>query len=143
MITDDVDTEEPVREGEQNEAPKQKKSQRRSFEKVRRNLTDEELLSTGVQKMMLDELDRLEGGEAELRSTAKSLSETTTALAVANEKLKQRHAFDVLSTGTVAVGSLIFGAAFSINDNNKLFGILIVFSVVLVGVGIAAKVVRS
>ena len=25
MITDDVDTEEPVREGEQNEAPKQKK----------------------------------------------------------------------------------------------------------------------
>ena len=93
--------------------------------------------------MILDELDRLEGGEAELRSTAKSLSETTTALAVANEKLKQRHAFDVLSTGTVAVGSLIFGAAFSINDNNKLFGILIVFSVVLVGVGIAAKVVRS
>ncbi len=141
MAIDD-DTEEPIGEGGQDETQKPK-GQRRSFGKVRRELTEEELGSSGVQKMMLDELERMEGAEAELKSTARDLYEARTSLAVATEKLKPHHAFDVLSTGTVAAGSLIFGAAFSTNDNNKLFWTLIFISVVLVGVGIVAKVVRS
>lgn len=141
MAADD-ETEEPQVEGQIDGTPKSK-GRRQSFGKVRRELTEDELGSSGVQKMMLDELDRMDGAETELKTISQKYYDTQSSLAVAEEKLKTHHAFDVLSTGTVAIGSLIFGAAFSTGQNDKLFWTLVVISVVLVIVGIAAKVLRS
>jgi hypothetical protein len=142
MAADEDETEEPQGEGQIDGTPKSK-GRRQSFGKVRRELTEDELGSSGVQKMMLDELDRMDGAETELKSISQKYYDTQSSLAVAKEKLKTHHAFDVLSTGTVAVGSLIFGAAFSTGQNDKLFWTLVVISGVLVVVGIAAKVLRS
>ena len=142
MATDEEETEEPQGDGGSDGAPKSK-GRRQSFGKVRRELTEDELGSSGVQKMMLDELDRMDGAEAELKTISQKYSESQSSLAVATEKLKTHHAFDVLSTGTVAVGTLTFGAAFSSGDNIKLFWTLIAISIMLVCVGIAAKVLRS
>ena len=142
MAEEEDETEEPHRDGEKDGTPKSK-GRRQSFGKVRRELTEDELGSSGVQKMMLDELDRMDGTEAELKVVSQKFYETQSSLAVAQEKLKTHHAFDVLSTGTVAIGSLIFGAAFNAVGDNKLFWTLILVGVVLVVVGIAAKVLRS
>lgn len=142
MAANDDDTEEPHGNDGEEEAPKSK-GRRQSFGHVRRELNEDELSSPGVQKMMLDELDRMDGSERELRKISKELSEAKSSLAVAEEKLKTHHAFDILSTGAVAAGTLIFGVAFSPTIDKEIFWITITISVILVGVGIIAKVIRS
>ena len=145
MHGEDDDTEEPqsaVVDSAGGHAPQPKK-RRRSFGKVRRELTEEELDTSGVQKMLLDEVDRLEGAEIDLKSTSEKYHEANTKLEVAKEKLKTHSAFDIISTGTVAVGSLLFGAAFNWKDDSTLFWILIMLGVVLIAVGVAAKVMRA
>lgn len=145
MHGEDDDTEEPqgaVVDGSEGHAPQSKK-RRRSFGKVRRELSDEELDTSGVQKMLLDEVDRLEGAEIDLKSTLEKFHDATTQLEVAKEKLKTHNSFDLISTGTVAVGSLLFGAAFNWKNDSALFWILIILGVVLIVIGIAAKVKRA
>ena len=66
MAVDEDETEEPQSDAGIDGTPKSK-GRRQSFGKVRRELTEDELGSSGVQKMMLDELDRMDGAEAELR----------------------------------------------------------------------------
>jgi hypothetical protein len=119
------------------------KRRRRSFGNVRRELNEDELDTSGVQKMLLDELDRLESAELDLKSTSEKYHEANTKLAVATEKLKTHNAFDIMSTGTVAVGSLLFGAAFNWQNDTTLFWILSVLGIFLVIVGVIAKVIRA
>ncbi len=121
----------------------QHKKPRRSFGKVRRELTEEELDTSGVQKMLLDEVDRLEGVEIDLKSTSERFHGANTQLEVAKEKLKTHNSFEIISTGTVAVGSLLFGAAFNWKDDSTLFWILICLGCMLIVIGIAAKVLRA
>jgi len=144
MSVVDEETEEPealAARGDENSP--QPKGRRRSLGKVRRELTEEELGSPGVQKMLLDEVDRLDGIEGDLKSVSEKCQATETKLAVANEKLKTSGAFDIISIGTIAIGSLLFGAVFSMEDNQELFWIIIVISLILVAAGIGAKVKRA
>lgn len=145
MNGEDNDTEEPQSAGADSavgQIPQAKKS-RRSFGQVRRELTEEELGASGVQKMLLDELDRLEGVEADLKSISVKYYEFSAELQVANEKLRTHKAFDILSTGAVAVGSLLAGASFNWKDNGELFWWLIIISGILMLIGIIAKVIRA
>jgi hypothetical protein len=145
MAGQDDDTEEPGRDGsaKAGEEVAEPKGRRLTFGKVRRELSEDELSSSGVQKMLLDELDRMNGAEGELKVVAGKYYEASTKLAVSSEKLKTHNGFDVISTGTIAVGSLLFGAAFSIKDNATMLATLIGLSIVLVIIGIVAKVMRA
>lgn len=145
MSVTDIDTEEPENgiQGRSIGSAPEPKGRRLSFGKVRRELTEDELGSSGVQKMLLDELDRMDGAEAELKTISAKYHDTNTALAVYKEKLKTHNAFDIISTGTIAVGSLIFGVVFSLQGNDKVFWMLVVLSVVFVAIGIFAKVTRA
>lgn len=145
MSNNDDDTEEPD-DGDQNVTDigtPQPKGRRLSFGKVRRDLTEEELSSSGVQKMLLDELDRMDGVEDELKSVAANYYEARTSLAVSEEKLKTHNAFDILSTGSIAIGSLLFGAAFSFNQDVQKFWVLVATSLVLIAIGVIAKVFKA
>lgn len=143
MSTLDDDTQEPVGGDQERAGTPEPKGRRLSFGKVRRDLTEDELGSSGVQKMLLDEIDRLDRIEEELRFTSINYHETSAALAVTEEKIRTHRAFDVISTGGVAAGSLLFGVAFSLQGNEKVFWVLIVLSIIIVAVGIVAKVVRA
>ncbi|UGY08311.1 hypothetical protein [Phyllobacterium pellucidum] len=145
MAATDVDTEEPDTgdQGGTNSSAPEPKGRRLSFGKVRRELTEDELGSSGVQKMLLDELDRMDGAEIELKTMSTRFHETNAALAVSQEKLKTHNAFDIISTGGIASGSLLFGVAFSLQGNDKLFWVLVALSVITVLVGILAKVIRA
>jgi hypothetical protein len=133
----------PTVAGFEDEASPQPKGKRRSFGQVRRELTEAELSSPGVQKLLLDELDRMDGSEIELRAVSEKYYMTNTSLAIAQEKLKTHNAFDIISTGTVAFGSILFGAAFSFMSNGTAFWLMVVLGGLLIVTGIAAKVVRA
>lgn len=145
MADGDDETQEPQDAAPEapDEAAPQPKGRRRSFGKVRRELTEAELGSSGVQKMLLDELDRMDGSEADVKLLSDKYHETNTLLAVTREKLKTHNAFDIISTGTVALGSILFGAAFSFKDVIIAFWLMIILGAALVIVGIVAKVVRA
>ena len=145
MADSDDETKEPTDDSaaESEAGAPQSKGRRRSFRQVRRELNEDELGSSGVQKMLLDELERMDGAENELKSVKMKYFEAEKSLAVTSEKLKTHHAFDLLSTGTVAIGSLVFGGALSLENTDRLFWILVVVSLILVAIGIIAKVVRA
>lgn len=85
----------------------------------------------------------MDQSEIELKSVSQKYYVEKAALAVAQEKLKTHNAFDVLSTGSVAIGSLLFGAAFSFREGDTQFWIGISLSIVLIIIGIIAKVMRA
>ncbi len=145
MSVTDADTEEPDDgdHGGRGDSTPQPKGRRLSFDKVRRDLTDEELGSSGVQKVLLDELDRMDGVVVELKSVSTKYHQAKTNLAVSNEKLKTHNSFDILSTGSIAAGSILFGIAFNVKDNDKLFLVLVGISIITVLIGITAKVNRA
>lgn len=93
--------------------------------------------------MLLDEIDRLDRIEEECRSISTKYHETRTDLSVSREKIRTHNAFDVLSTGGIAAGSLLFGVAFSLQENEKIFWVLIALSIIIVAGGIVAKVMRA
>tara|TARA_Y100001947_G_C10297199_1_gene285488 strand:+ start:611 stop:1048 length:438 start_codon:yes stop_codon:yes gene_type:complete len=145
MVGKDEETEEPLDGsiGTAQEASPQPKVRRRSFGKVRRELSEDELGSPGVQKMLLDELERLDGIEEKLNSVSTEHQTTSESLAVAEQKLKTHTAFDVISVGTVAAGSILIGAAINFVGSAPAFWIPLVVGIVLIVVGVVAKVIRA
>ena len=144
MLQQDTETKE-LRNDDESEANNDslKTGRRVSFGKLRRELTDDELKSSGVQKLLLDELDRMEGESATMKSLSIKYNNNREALAVAEAKLKTSNAFEIISTATVASGSMLFGAAFSLESGGHPNTIMIVMGVVLVVVGVSAKFMRS
>ncbi len=146
MVIKDDETEEPsdeVPEG-QKDGTGQSKGRRASFQKLPQDITPEDLASAGYHKMVIVELNRLDDVEVEFKSVTKEYHEANTSLSVMNERLKTHNAFEVISTGSIAIGSALFGAAFSFKeDTSTFFWILVILSLMLVLVGAIAKVMRS
>jgi hypothetical protein len=114
---------------------------RRSFRHARRELTDEELPETGVTKMMLDEIDRLEGECFSLRELSDRFHDADKQVGILEEKLKQRTGFDILTGGALAIGSALTGFAPNMWSSNHLATIVVALAgFVLTAVGVVAKV---
>lgn len=90
-----------------NESPKPRKA----FSKLRRELSDEELNSTAVQKLLLDNLDQLENKNFELESIQEKYYEVDKDKAVLEEKLKNAQSTEILYTFTLTIGAAIIGLA--------------------------------
>ncbi|TPK39689.1 hypothetical protein [Mesorhizobium sp. B2-5-3] len=101
--------EEPPPAVPQQEAPQSKG--RRSFTGLRRELSDEELKSSGVQKMLLDDLDRLERELFDAQSYRDKFYEADKRAAILTEQATKSTGWDILSTLTIAVGSALLGFA--------------------------------
>ncbi len=105
-------------------------------------LTDEEMASSGTQKMILDSIEQLQQEVEELKGFRDKYYEADKKIGILQEKAKTKIALEVLSTGSIAVGG---GAlAFSRTvwaDPNGLGMMLAIFGAVMTGVGIAAKVI--
>jgi hypothetical protein len=121
------------------EAPK---SRHRAFSKVKRELSDEDLNSRGVQMLLLDYLAQAEEEVAMLKSFRDKYHEADKRNGVLEEKLKADVAAEVLSTGTIAIGAaaLVYGP--STWSNQPSAAIAVAFGAVLTLVGILAKVIR-
>ncbi|MEJ6399364.1 hypothetical protein [Yoonia sp. 208BN28-4] len=139
---DDDESEEPSRPTDIAIPPENlPKGHRQSFRNLRRDLSEDELSSPGVQKMVMDEFDRL---DTELRiaqgDAAKYQSEAV-KVARLEEKIKTHLGFEILSAGGIAIGPFFMALAYSNNESTLATPVAIGGAVILVA-GIFAKVVK-
>jgi hypothetical protein len=125
----------------QTEAPKALGGHR-SFAKARRELTEDELAAPAVQKLLLDEVDRLEFENEELSQYKDKFHAADKAVAVLGEKQKRNVSHEIISGSCLAVGSAALVFAPSLWSAQPAGYFCIAFGVVLLVGGIWAKVVR-
>jgi hypothetical protein len=117
---------------------------RRALSGLKRELTDDELASTGAQKLLLDLLEQSQEENENLKSFRDRFYASDKQLGVLQEKLKTKIGFEVLSTAAIAVGGASLGFSRSVWSDPSGYGwMLLVFGVLMTVAGIIAKVIRS
>ena len=117
---------------------------RRSFRKVRRELNEEELSSPAAQRLILDELDRLEEENSVLQNVREDFHRVDKKACVLEEKLKKHNALDILSSAALIAGSLTLGYSPKVWNNADATGpVLLVVGVLLIAGAIWRKAARS
>lgn len=114
---------------------------RRSLSRVRREMTDEELAQPAFQKLMMDELERLDRACEDLLPYRDKFAEADKRCAILTEKLKPKVAADVFFGGCTTIGSIMVGLAPSVWTVGVVGYAILGLGIALVGAGIAAKVI--
>lgn len=141
MTEPDYDDQAPEDTGE-GEALSHSKG-RKAFRKLRRELSDEELSSPAVQRLLLDDIERLEKENGKLIEFQDSFYAADKGVAVLTEKLKTNVAQDIIFGVCLTVGAALIGLSPSIWTAGKPDGwISIALGFVLILGGIASKVVK-
>lgn len=117
-------------------------SGRKSFAKLRRELSDEELSSPAVQRLLLDEIERLDTERNELNSFRTKFHDSDKKASILEEKLKSKVSIEVLHVACITVGAAALGYAPSIWQNQPTAWMSAIFGVVLIIAGLAAKAVK-
>jgi len=113
-----------------------------AFSRLKRELSDDELASPGVQKLLLDYLARAEDEIKQLKSFRDRYIESYSQNGILNERLKTSTGIEVISVATLTIGAAIAGAASSLWKDQPAGWLAIAFGAILVFAGIMAKVVR-
>lgn len=108
---------------------------RKALSNVRRELSEEELKSPAVQRMLLDELERLETEVGDLRVFKDSFYSADKDAAVLRERLRASVARD----SGLAIGAAILGLAPSLWSSQPIGGIVVALGVALVVFALLAK----
>ena len=111
---------------------------RQALRDLRRELTNEDLASPGVQKMLLDELARADGDCELLNGYVTRFHDADKRAAVLEEKLRAQTALEIAFGVGVGLGGAIMGLAPSLWDKDP-FGYLalIVGSLLIIGASVA------
>jgi uncharacterized membrane-anchored protein len=125
----------PVRTG----APKTRKA----LSRLKRELTEVEISQPGVQKMILEDQERIEGENRELRIFRDKFYEVSLRVAVLEAERKRSIAWEVLSSGCLALGSVAIGFARSMWSSQPEGWEVLIFGAILLLVGIAARSFRQ
>ena len=114
---------------------------RRSFSRARREMNEEEETQSGVQKMMLDEVDRLENENGALKSFVGRYHDADKKSAVLEEKLTKHHSSEIVYSALMTVGAAAIGYSASAGADGSPDFVILVFGLVLVIAGIVSKVI--
>lgn len=112
-------------------------SGRKSFAKLRRELSDEELSSPAVQRMLLDEIERLDAEREELVSFRKKFHDSDKRAAILEEKFKTKISIEIIHLACMTVGAAAIGYAPSQKGLTAW-----IFGGILIVAGIVARVVK-
>lgn len=115
---------------------------RRSLSNVRRELSEDELKSPAVQRMLIDEIERLERENVDLRDFRDKYYESDKRASILVEKDKERQSVQVVFVVCLTVGAALLGYAPSLWNNQPGGMLSIIFGVVLIAGGIVSKVVK-
>jgi hypothetical protein len=116
----------------------------RVFSRLKRELSDDELSSPGVQKLLLDYLAQADVEISTLKSFRDRFHEADKKNGVLEEKLKTSTAYEVVSIGSLSVGAAAVGYSPSLWFSTLHGGpIALTFGAVLILVGIVAKVIHK
>ncbi|HAU4905264.1 TPA: hypothetical protein F3P23_00540 [Aeromonas hydrophila] len=137
----DIEPQEPTTDSPQVDT--KKASARRSFSKLRRELNDEELTSPAIQKMLIDEIERLEEERVTLNSFRDKFHTSDKEASVLKEQFKSKKALDIFHTGNITVGAAILGYTPSIWASQQPSALIFtILGCVLIVVGLIAKAVK-
>ena len=91
-------------------------SRRQALRQIRRELTDSELSSPGVQKLILDDLERAENECDVLSAYVTRFHDADKRAAVLEEKLHTNRAIDIAFGVGLTIGGTLIGLASSLWD---------------------------
>ncbi|MFB9151054.1 hypothetical protein [Roseovarius ramblicola] len=143
MSDKDEETEEPIDDEPEVSSGRKEKGQRQPFINLRRELSEEELSNSGVQKMMLAEVERLDAENDKLQDVQLQYHQKDKQVAVFEEKFKAKVAIEVISTGMITVGSVLLGLAYGAWDKAPLGLFFLASGVALVILAVVAKAIKS
>ena len=115
---------------------------RKALSRVNRELSEEDLATPGVQKMLIEELERAEEENNELRTFREKFYVADKELAVSKQRMKGWSSMEIISTGCIAVGAAALVYVPEAWKSQPNGWIALVFGAVLTVVGIVAKAVR-
>jgi len=119
------------------------KSSRKAFSKLATELTDEELSSPGVQKMLLAEINRLESQALHSESYRDKYHIADKESAVLKEKEKTFIFSEILYSVSLTLGAALIGLTPSIKDSDISPALICGIGVLLVAGSVIAKVFRK
>jgi hypothetical protein len=140
-VAENIDPQ-PDETGAQPVASHQAKS-RKALSRVIRELTDPELASPGVQKMLIEELEEAQEKSRELESYRDRYHEEARRAAVLEIKAQRSRAWEILSTISIAMGTLIMGHAPTLWRVQPSGWLALICGGVLIVIGIIAMAKRS
>lgn len=135
-MSDVRDDEEPSATIEGNKSIKGRKT----FARLDRQLSAKELASPIVQKLLLDELDRLESEVVRLRDYETKFHEVDKRHAILEERRNKNNALETLSSAGLAIGGAMLGYVPSIWSVQPAGYYTIIFGGAVLAGGIIAKV---
>ena len=94
------------------------KSPKKPFSKLAVELTDEDLKSSGVQKLLLAEISRLEHHASKYDYYRDELATAKQKCAVLEEKYEKHALLEVLYSAGLGVGAVLIGLTPSINSSD-------------------------
>jgi hypothetical protein len=112
---------------------------RKTFSRIKIELSDDELASPGVQKMIVEELGRSQETISIMEGYREKFYRADRDLAVEREKNKKNLFLEIISGGCLAAGAAAFGYAPSLTTLPLAGWIAVAFGVVLTVIGVMAK----
>jgi hypothetical protein len=117
-------------------------SGRKSFSKLRRELIDEELASPAVQRMLLDEIERLDDALIAYHQYRDKFHACDKQLGALQERFKSKISIEIIHAVCIAVGGASIGYATSNWAVQPVGMLALVFGAVLLVAGFIAKAVK-
>lgn len=116
---------------------------RSSFRDIRRQLTEEELRQTGVQKLLIEDFERAEMECEALRLYVDKFHEADKHVGILTEKMKIDRALEIVTAAGLVGGGAILSLSPSFWTVNTFKGVAaLVIGALFVAGAIAAKVVQ-
>jgi len=119
------------------------KYRRKALATAHRELSDEELSSPAVQKLLLDEIDRIESENNDLLEYRSKFHEVDKKVAVLEQQGKQKIVTEIISMTCTTIGAAALGYSRVLWSDQPTAYIAIAFGSILVICGIIAKVIKS
>ena len=123
--------------------PAKSRSGRRALSSLRRELSDKELLAPAVQKLLVDEIERLEEENGGLATFRGRFHEADKKAAVLEQNGKASVAYEIISLTCITVGGAALGYAPAVWTAQPSGYIALGFGAILVAGGVAAKAIKA
>lgn len=114
---------------------------RPAFSKIRRELSEQDLATPGVQKMLLEELERAESKLESAESYSDKFHAADKEAGILRQQLKTQKAQEVLYAAGIAVGSVMIGLGLSL-WSAKGGWLVPLLGLVLLGGSLVSRIIR-
>ena len=115
---------------------------RKTLSRIKIELSDEELASSGVQKMLVEELGRCQDAISTMEVFREKYHKADKDLALALEKNKHNISIEIISGSCLAAGAAAFGYAPSLTSLPIAGWIAVAFGLLLTAAGVLAKAIQ-